>query len=62
MGNAGGNLEDYWEAIESTNFFCGGAIWDWVDQSLYNYDKITGEKYLAYGAISEKSPTTECFV
>ncbi len=23
MGNAGGNLEDYWEAIESTNFFCG---------------------------------------
>ena len=39
MGNACGNLVDYWEAIESTNFFCGGAIWDWVDQSMYNYDK-----------------------
>ncbi|MBQ5980945.1 MAG: discoidin domain-containing protein [Prevotella sp.] len=37
MGNAVGNLIDYWEAIESTNFFCGGAIWDWIDQSLYNY-------------------------
>ena len=49
MGNACGNLVDYWEAIESTNFFCGGAIWDWVDQSMYNYDKKTGERYLAYG-------------
>ena len=43
MGNACGNLIDYWEAIESTNFFCGGAIWDWVDQSMYNYDKKTGK-------------------
>ena len=25
MGNACGNLIDYWEAMESTNFFCGGA-------------------------------------
>ena len=33
MGNACGNLADYWEAIESTNFFMGGAIWDWIDQS-----------------------------
>ena len=37
MGNACGNLIDYWNAIESTNFFIGGAIWDWVDQSMYNY-------------------------
>ena len=27
MGNACGNLIDYWDAIESTNFFMGGAIW-----------------------------------
>ena len=33
MGNAVGNLIDYWEAIESTNFFCGAAIWDWVVHS-----------------------------
>lgn len=25
MGNACGNLVDYWKAIESTNFFCGAA-------------------------------------
>ncbi len=48
MGNAGGGLEDYWKAIESTNFLCGGAIWDWVDQSLYNYTS-DGTRYLAYG-------------
>ena len=28
MGNACGNLIDYWDAIESTNFLMGGAIWD----------------------------------
>lgn len=61
MGNAGGNLEDYWEAMESTNFFCGAAIWDWVDQSLYNYDKTTGEKYLAYGGDFGDKPNDGMF-
>ena len=49
MGNAVGNLIDYWNAIESTNFFIGGAIWDWVDQAIYNYDPATGEHYWGYG-------------
>ena len=49
MGNAVGNLVDYWNAIESTNFFMGGAIWDWVDQALYNVDSKTGKKYWGYG-------------
>ena len=49
MGNAVGNLVDYWNAMESTNFFVGGAIWDWVDQAIYNYDAKTGERYWAYG-------------
>lgn len=49
MGNAVGNLVDYWNAIESTNFFCGGAIWDWVDQAIYNYDPQTKDRYMAYG-------------
>ena len=34
MGNAGGNLIDFWEAIETSNYVCGGAIWDWVDQAI----------------------------
>ena len=47
MGNACGNLIDYWEAIESTNFFIGGAIWDWVDRAMYGYDN--GNRYFGYG-------------
>ena len=34
MGNACGGLSDIWEGVESSNFFCGGAIWDWVDQAI----------------------------
>lgn len=62
MGNAVGNLIDYWDAIESTNFFCGGAIWDWVDQSMYNYDPQTGERYLAYGGDFGDTPNDGQFV
>lgn len=35
MGNAVGNLEEYWDYIEyHSNRMIGGCIWDWVDQSL----------------------------
>jgi len=61
MGNAVGNLQDYWTAIESTNFFCGGAIWDWVDQSLYNYTS-DGKRYLAYGGDFGDTPNDGQFV
>ncbi|MBQ9294386.1 MAG: discoidin domain-containing protein [Bacteroidaceae bacterium] len=49
MGNSLGNLIDYWEAIESTNFFCGAAIWDWVDQAIDTYKADDGTKYFGYG-------------
>lgn len=61
MGNAAGNLIDYWQAIESTNFFCGGAIWDWVDQSMYNYTP-QGKRYLAYGGDFGDTPNDGQFV
>lgn len=62
MGNSLGNLVDYWNAIESTNFIMGGAIWDWVDQSLYNYDPQTGQRYLAYGGDFGDFPNDGQFV
>lgn len=62
MGNAVGGLADYWDAIESTNFFMGGAIWDWIDQSLYNYDSATGERYLAFGGDFGDNPSDGQFV
>ncbi|MDR0427428.1 MAG: discoidin domain-containing protein [Dysgonamonadaceae bacterium] len=62
MGNACGNLIDYWNAIESSNFIMGGAIWDWVDQAIYNYDKASGTKYLAYGGDFGDTPNDGQFV
>lgn len=61
MGNAVGGLQDYWTAIESTNYFCGGAIWDWVDQSMYNY-LPDGTRYLAYGGDFGDTPNDGMFV
>ncbi|MBK3517968.1 glycoside hydrolase family 2 TIM barrel-domain containing protein, partial [Carboxylicivirga marina] len=61
MGNACGNLIDYWNAIESTNFFCGGAIWDWIDQAIYNY-REDGTRYLAYGGDFGDKPNSGQFV
>ena len=61
MGNAVGNLKDYWDAIESTNFFCGGAIWDWIDQSIYNYTN-DGKRYLGYGGDFGDTPNDGQFV
>ena len=61
MGNAVGNLVDYWNAMESTNFFMGGAIWDWIDQSMYNYTK-DGKRYLGYGGDFGDTPNDGQFV
>lgn len=60
MGNAVGNLVDYWEAMESTNFFCGAAIWDWVDQSMDNYT-ADGKHYYAYGGDFGDTPNDGMF-
>ena len=48
MGNSVGNLQDYWDIIETYPNLQGGFIWDWVDQSLEYKDK-NGKPYLAYG-------------
>ena len=62
MGNASGNLIDYWEAMESTNFFMGAASWDWMDQAMYYYDKHTGQQFLAYGGDFGDKPNDGTFV
>ena len=40
MGNAVGNLKEYWNLIESSKYGIGGCIWDWVDQSIYDAEDI----------------------
>lgn len=49
MGNAVGNLREYWEAIEGSRMGVGGCIWDWVDQSIYSYDAIKNNKLTVNG-------------
>ena len=49
MGNSVGNLQDYWDLIESEPIFQGGFIWDWVDQGLLTTNE-EGEAFWAYGS------------
>jgi beta-galactosidase len=40
MGNSGGDLKEYWDAIYAhPDKLQGGFIWDWVDQSMYRTTK-----------------------
>lgn len=45
MGNAIGNLREYWNSIESSSATIGGAIWDWVDQAIYEPADIKNGTY-----------------
>ena len=45
MGQAVGNLKEFWDIIEGSTGIVGGCIWDWVDQSVYDPKKlVNGEK------------------
>jgi len=55
MGNSVGNLQDYWDIIEKYESLQGGFIWDWVDQSLLEYNDA-GKAYFAYGGDFDHAP------
>ena len=45
MGQAIGNLKEYWDQIEGSTGIIGACIWDWVDQSVYDPARlVNGEK------------------
>ena len=45
MGQAVGNLKEYWVVIENSTGIIGGCIWDWVDQSVYDPARlVNGQK------------------
>ncbi|MFC1501844.1 glycoside hydrolase family 2 TIM barrel-domain containing protein [bacterium] len=48
MGNAVGNLQDYWDVMEKYRNLQGGFIWDWVDQ-VFLKTREDGTEYWAYG-------------
>ena len=50
MGQAIGNLKEYWDVIENSTGIIGGCIWDWVDQSIYDPARlVNGQKKSANG-------------
>jgi len=63
MGNAVGNLKEYWDAIEKYPGLMGGCIWDWVDQGLKKDVVIDGRKtwYWAYGGDYGDTPNSGNF-
>jgi beta-galactosidase len=68
MGNAVGNLQDYWDVFEANPRLIGGCIWDWVDQGLRKYtDEQPGPDgrrrwFYAYGADFDDQPNDGNFV
>lgn len=60
MGNAIGNLEEYWDYIENkSERMIGGCIWDWVDQGL-NKPGETEDRFYFGGSFGD-SPNDNNF-
>ena len=54
MGNAIGNLKEYWDVVEAYPRLIGGCIWEWIDHGLRkpltgDGGEATGKAFWAYG-------------
>ena len=56
MGNSMGGLNTYMNLIDEYDMYQGGFIWDFIDQSLFVTDLVTGQKVLRYGADFDDRP------
>jgi len=63
MGNAIGDLKEYWDAIESHKRLIGGCIWEWVDQGVNKVipGDTTGKTFFAYGGDFGDKPNDGTF-
>jgi beta-galactosidase len=60
MGNALGNLKEYWDEIYSHPRLLGGFIWDWADQGIYK-TLDDGRIVVAYGGDFGDVPNLKAF-
>ncbi|MDD4992621.1 MAG: glycoside hydrolase family 2 TIM barrel-domain containing protein [Paludibacter sp.] len=60
MGNAGGNLQDYWDEMYSNKRMLGGFIWEWADESLYK-TLSNGKIQVSYGGDFGDVPNLKAF-
>jgi len=49
MGNSLGGLDSYMKLYDKYQSYSGGFIWDFIDQSLFVTDSVTGQQVLRYG-------------
>lgn len=56
MGNSMGGMKSYMDLIDEYPSYQGGFIWDFIDQSLWVTDMVTGEKVLRYGGDFDDRP------
>ena len=60
-GNSTGNLQDYWDLIESLPYMHGGFIWDWQDKGIRKKG-ADGKEFWAYGGDYGDKPNDESMV
>ena len=60
MGNAMGNLKEYWDEIYSHPRMAGGFIWDWVDQGIERR-RHDGKTEISYGGDFGDKPNLKAF-
>ncbi len=60
MGNAMGNLREYWDLIEKYDRCVGACVWDWIDQGLETTTP-DGKQYYAYGGDFGDKPNSGNF-
>ncbi|MCR5691998.1 MAG: beta-galactosidase [Eubacterium sp.] len=56
MGNSMGGLNTYMKLLDKYPSYQGGFIWDFIDQSIYREDPVTGQQVLAYGGDFDDRP------
>ncbi|MDR2430601.1 MAG: discoidin domain-containing protein [Puniceicoccales bacterium] len=54
MGNAAGNLADYWRAIEASEHLMGAAVWEWCDHVIYARER--DGKFVPFAATTPQNP------
>lgn len=49
MGNGPGDMEEYFQMIESSDLMCGGFVWEWCDHAIYKGKAENGKDIYFYG-------------
>ncbi len=61
MGNSLGGMDSYMKLLDAYEMYHGGFIWDYIDQSIFVEDEVTGRKVLRYGGDFDDRPSDYSF-